>query len=248
MDVAGIRQRGPKSHSTQTRLRGKTAASLGLRWWAFPLGTSASTVRHGRGFWRPDLRRHAGRGFGRLAPSRRVLGSQNRVEPRLCGVKTRRPKGRCRASGVGGQADASVAAQGQGSQKSTPNRVSPHCSTASCPSRNSQLRSIDDASVLAIPIGVLSHANQKILRESHGRQKINGLSSPLEQFSFPQARCLDAKSKKRPQIGQCPTVQGSVICTGPGPSSTRTKRASTAAITRAAATANMPGEKLPVLA
>jgi hypothetical protein len=60
-------------------------------------------------------------------------------------------------------------------------------------------------------------------------------------------------SKQRPQIGQCPTVQGSVTCTGPcctglGPSSTRMKRTSTAAITRAAATATMPGEKLPVLA
>jgi hypothetical protein len=50
-----------------------------------------------------------GRPFARPAVPQRVLVSQNRVEPRLCAVKTRRPKDGLRAFWVKSLPDASAA-------------------------------------------------------------------------------------------------------------------------------------------
>ncbi len=48
-------------------------------------------------------------GFGRPVGKERVRGGQKRVEPRLCGAKTRRPESGSGPLGCQGQTDASAA-------------------------------------------------------------------------------------------------------------------------------------------
>jgi hypothetical protein len=111
------------SHSSQELLGGSQASPLGqdgvsclLGHGCVPAAAKESKERILRGRRRPieldadfdGLFRvgRAGRLFGRSPGKERVLGLQNRVEPRLCAVKTRRPQGAFRASLVKGQSAA----------------------------------------------------------------------------------------------------------------------------------------------
>jgi hypothetical protein len=84
-----------------SRRPGRAPAWIGPAGVVFPIGPSESADRHGRILAARFALGCPARWFGRSTGSERVLGRQNRVEPRPCGVKMHQPQGR--VPGVWGQ-------------------------------------------------------------------------------------------------------------------------------------------------